>query len=59
PDIFLGSLSDQPLSVALNGIMNGVPEIAFAGSVLFSAPVVILFILFEDRIIKGLEAFKW
>ena len=57
--IFINQPADMPLSVTLNGIMNNVPGISFAGSVLFMLPIIILYFMFEEQITKGLEDFRW
>ena len=57
--LFLESFRDQPLSLTLNGIMNSIPDISYAGSVLYMLPVVILYFMFEDWVAEGLENFTW
>jgi multiple sugar transport system permease protein len=59
PLLFLDDTTKYPLSAAMNGIMSGNLSVAFAGSVLFLAPVVVLYLCFEEQIVGGLETFKW
>jgi multiple sugar transport system permease protein len=59
PSLYLDQLSQMPLSTALNSFINKAPGISFAASVLFMAPVIILYKMFDSQISTGLERFKW
>ena len=59
PLLFLKDATLYPLSAAMNGVMSTNLSVAFSGSVLFMAPVVVLYLCFEEQIVEGLESFKW
>jgi len=59
PQLFIADAAKHPLSAAMNGIMGTNLDVSFAGSVLFLAPIIVLYLCFEEQIIKGLESFKW
>lgn len=48
-----------PLSLALNGLKASGTEILFPGAVLFIAPMVMLYTLFEEELVKGLSAIRF
>ncbi|MCY9658761.1 carbohydrate ABC transporter permease [Paenibacillus chondroitinus] len=54
PIVFLDDPFKQPLSVYLSRI-NGEPGIAFAASVLYMAPMVLLFLYAESYFIEGIQ----
>jgi multiple sugar transport system permease protein len=43
-----------PLSIALNSIIERSTNVAFAGSVIFMIPIVILYCYFDEHIFKGI-----
>ncbi len=47
-----------PLSLALNSLKDGGLHILFPGAVLFMAPTVLLYFLFEDELVTGLHAMR-
>ena len=59
PLLFLNDMTKYPLSVAMNGIMSTNLNVAFSGSVLFMAPIIVLYLCFEEQIVEGLESLKW
>ena len=44
-----------PLSIALNSIIERSTNVAFAGSVIFMIPILILYCYFDEHIFKGIE----
>ncbi len=58
PLIYLSDALKHPLSLALNSIIKSNNAIAFAGSVIYMMPIIILFLYFEEYIIQGLENSK-
>ena len=59
PLLFLEDTVKYPLSAAMSGIMSANLDVSFSGSVLFLAPIVALYLCFEEQIVEGLESFKW
>jgi len=59
PAIFLKNQADLPLSAAMNGMIADNMGISFAGSLLYLIPVVLLFLLFQEKIIAGLKRLRW
>lgn len=59
PLVLLDDRLKYPLSLALNSIIKKSSEVAFAGSVIYMIPIVILYFYFEEYIIKGLENLKF
>jgi len=57
PLVMLSDELKYPLSLAFNSIMHSSIDIAFAGSVIYMIPMIILYFFFEDSIIDGLQ--KW
>lgn len=55
PLIFLEDRFKHPLSLALNSIIQSSTHVAFAGSVIFMLPIIILYFHFEESIISGLN----
>jgi multiple sugar transport system permease protein len=44
-----------PLSIALNSIIKHAPDVAFASSVIYMFPILILYFFFEEKIIQGIR----
>lgn len=59
PLVLLDDQLKYPLSLALNSIIERSTEIAFAGSVIYMVPIIILYLYFEDYILKGLGNLKF
>ena len=59
PLLFLRDAAKYPLSAAMNGIIASNLGVSFSGSVLFMAPIIVLYLCFEEQIVEGLESFKW
>ena len=59
PRLFLTNQEDMPLSVTLNTMMTQDMSVAFAGSVFYLAPVILLYLFFNREIVSGLEQYKW
>jgi multiple sugar transport system permease protein len=59
PRLFLSNQDDMPLSVTLNTMMTQDMSVAFAGSVFYLAPVILLYLFFNREIVSGLEKYKW
>lgn len=59
PLVMLENELKYPLSVAFNSIINEGKDVAFAGSVLFIIPIIILFLFFEEHIVEGLQKTKY
>lgn len=59
PLVLLEDKLKHPLSIALNSVIEQAGNIAFAGSVVYMIPIVILFIYFEEQIVEGLGNFKF
>ena len=59
PLILLEDAWRFPLSLALNDMRGGNMGVAFAGSVLYMLPVVLLYRLFEEELIQGLSVVKF
>ncbi|NLC68328.1 MAG: carbohydrate ABC transporter permease [Clostridiaceae bacterium] len=59
PLILLEDNLRHPLSIALNSIVKQSSSVAFAGSVLYMAPVIILYFYFEEQIISGFGKMKF
>ena len=59
PLILLEDNLRHPLSIALNSIVKQSSSVAFAGSVLYMAPVIILYSYFEEQIISGFGKMKF
>ncbi|MNW09811.1 hypothetical protein D3C71_2068990 [compost metagenome] len=55
PLIFLNDPFKQPLSVFLSRINEGERGIAFAASILYMAPMVMLFLYAESYFIEGVQ----
>lgn len=55
-------LNDQlkyPLSVVLNSLYGSSPDIAFAGSVIYIAPVILLYFFFKESIYDGIKNIRY
>lgn len=59
PIILLEDQLKYPLSIALNSIIERSTNIAFAGSVVYMIPIIILYFYFEEYIISGLTSMKF
>lgn len=59
PLVLLDDQLKYPLSLALNSIIEKSTEIAFAGSVIYMIPIIILYFCFEDYILKGLDNLRF
>lgn len=59
PLVLLQDITKYPLSVALNSIAQRAGSIAFAGSVIYMIPILILYFYFEEHIISGLTSAKF
>jgi len=59
PLLFLSDTVKYPLSAAMNSIISSNLDVSFSGSILFLAPIVSLYLFFEEQIVEGLENFKW
>lgn len=59
PLILLEDTWRYPLSLALNSMHGSDIAVAFAGSVLYMLPVILLYWLFEDELIQGLSVAKF
>jgi len=55
PLVLLEDNLKYPLSVSLNSIIGASSNIAFAGSVVYMIPIIILYFYFEEYIVKGLS----
>lgn len=59
PLIYLSDQSLYPLSLALNSMQGGNTSIAFAGSVMYMLPIILLYRIFEEELIQGLSASRF
>jgi len=59
PLVLLKDASKHPLSTAFNSIIAEGRSIAFAGSVIYMMPIIILFMYFEEQIIEGVSKLKF
>lgn len=59
PLILLDDQLKYPLSLALNSIIERSVDIAFAGSVLYMIPIIIMYFYFEEHILKGISSIKF
>lgn len=59
PRLFLKDPADMPLSVTLNTLMSQDMSVAFAGSVFYMAPIILIYLFFSKEIVSGLEQYKW
>ena len=59
PLILLQDRWRYPLSLALNDIRSAEPTVAFAGSVLYMLPIVLLYWLFHEELTQGLRITKF
>jgi len=59
PRLFLNNPEDMPLSVTMNALMNQDIAVAFAGSVFFLMPMVLIYLFFNREIVSGLEQYRW
>ena len=59
PIVLLDDQLKYPLSIALNSIIQQSSSVAFAGSVLYMSPVIILYFYFEEQIISGFSNMKF
>jgi multiple sugar transport system permease protein len=59
PIVLLNDQLKYPLSITLNSIIKQSSSIAFAGSVLYMIPIIILYFYFEEHIISGLSNMKF
>ena len=59
PLIYLSDESMYPLSLALNSVDSGDISIAFAGSVMYMLPIILLYRIFEEELIQGLSASRF
>lgn len=55
PLVLLKDFVQYPLSVLLNSMMNSSFEVAFAGSVFYMIPIIILFFYCEDELFQGIK----
>jgi multiple sugar transport system permease protein len=58
PLLFLSDTTKYPLSLVLRNIDIIPIRLIFSGAVLFTAPVVILFLIFQDNIVSGIKHIK-
>lgn len=56
PLVFLNSLDKMPLSIIIREAMERASETVFAPSVLYMLPAVIVFFIFEESLVEGIEA---
>jgi len=59
PLVLLDDYLKHPLSLALNSIIENSVDIAFAGSVIYMIPIIILYFCFEDYILQGLSNMRF
>ncbi len=59
PLILLDDQLKYPLSLALNSIVERSVDIAFAGSVLYMIPIIIMYFYFEEHILTGISSIKF
>jgi len=59
PLVLLQDSLKYPLSIALNSVVQEAGSIAFAGSVIYMIPIIILYFYFEEHIIAGLTNAKF
>lgn len=59
PLLFIKDEIKYPLSLALQSMSEQALRDVFAGSVLYVAPVVLLFLIFQKDVIKGIENIKF
>lgn len=59
PLIYLSDESLYPLSLALNSMQSGNMSVAFAGSVMYMLPIILLYRIFEEELIQGLSASRF
>ena len=59
PIVLLNDQLKYPLSIVLNSIIQQASNVAFAGSVLYMIPIIILFFYFEEHIISGLSNMRF
>ncbi|MDD4295928.1 MAG: carbohydrate ABC transporter permease [Ruminiclostridium sp.] len=59
PLVLLDDYLKHPLSLALNSIIESSVDIAFAGSVIYMIPIIILYFCFEDYILQGLSNMRF
>ncbi len=55
PLVLMEDSLKYPLSIALNSIIERSTNVAFAGSVIFMIPILILYCYFDEHIFKGIE----
>lgn len=55
PLVLMENTLKYPLSIALNSIIERSTDIAFAGSIVFIIPIVILYFYFEEHISEGIS----
>lgn len=54
PLVLLENSLRYPLSIALNSIIERSTNVAFAGSVIFMIPIIIMYFYFEEHILEGI-----
>lgn len=59
PIVLLDDQLKYPLSIVLNSIIQQSSGVAFAGSVLYMMPIIILYFYFEEHIISGFSNMKF
>ena len=55
PLVYLTDSSMQPLSVMFNQISTDAAEVAFAGAALYLAPMLLIYLYFQDDILLGVQ----
>lgn len=58
PLVFLDKSSRYPLSLFLNGIIDQAKSLAFGASVIYLIPMVLVYLFFQESIIKGIESLR-
>lgn len=59
PLVLLNDQLKYPLSVVLNSLYGSSPDIAFAGSVIYIAPVILLYFFFKESIYDGIKNIRY
>lgn len=59
PLVLLENNLKYPLSIALNSIIEKSSSVAFAGSIIYAVPIVILYFYFEEHISEGIGNMKY